>query len=1194
MKTNNRWMKALSIFIVISFIFQGVPAFAAGDDPTNEKMESLQPLVPATDSIDPNHVAVEVPVDPTAKFYTDPGLTEVKLKDNEYEYYGYKYDGERLRFKQPIKLIINDLINTFGFEFEQLIDLVSKGLIKFNWTDKRSITVSIDPSVKLPNDAVNLTDPLGSNDLPSQINYQFRIDIRLVLCVEGSVCNPKPSYQLVSANFMNDKGQLVEVKYQNNQIDNVKIYEPNKVDNPDLAVYCSHAPCGRLVKEIQYQYVIAVPIDGQGGGLIVTAKITYHDASQGDVASRDVDMINGRIRGVVEYNKDGKVIAKNTFEYRNLCQVSGGCHLFIDITRVDASGNPLSTVTVDFFANGRTLVTVTLSSGKVISRKWNNPSIEGVLNYARNQETRNLRRLIRWINNPNFNFDFNRDGKLTEEGDYQIFKWLMHNPLLLKHLTPEARRKLDLNHDGVVNPEDVIKFGELIKMLDWVNHPDFNFDFNQDGVLNVEDYILFKAFDGVDGDLPDLGKFLTPEARRKLDLNHDGVVNPEDVIKFGELIKQNERQIELVKQDLINTFGFGTKELEFYIEAGLIKFIRSKEDPLSLTVFIDPSVKLRDGAVNLTDPLGTNELPREINYQLGLSPLQVLCIEGSACGPIYQLESASFTLNGKFYDLSYIPRSEENLTPIGPIQPRPRPLYGDNRLHIVTVLSGEPCHGVVCPAVVIQIFKRIFIDYEVDLRIPPGYTGVKIKARIDYLDGSQGDVASRMVIFENGRIKEVHDFDREGKLMARSIWVDYRDFCDPNLEMACRLYYFEPYIRREDASGNLLSIVRVNESYWWEIKPILYESDHIIKFDVIKIVTVTLPDGTVVSQKMFDPTVEDILNFARKVEQENPIEKLRQELLDRVDEMIQDVQAQIVELETVLDQTVTQLKEDFVRLTASIKSIMEKLEAIMDEPGLSDETRKMISEYLEAMTKFLDPRYSEESFLQLVEHAIWERDFYYGAGIHSLKEGIELLADYQEKVKNAKTQEELEALADWIASLKIGPIFPKIEFTAPTKIAQVYLARGVKLYEMAKEEINQVQKPWDFVQILPDFGNGVGHETSTGTITHWGQTTKNGKNTGKQTVLTNADPTKIREGLFRTHNNFVEKLDPERYKEALLGGTLTKKKEPSRARAPVKIEIKREESNVKPFVPAVEAPKHTKPPVGGSVFAVVTTKKLLD
>src|SRR3989338_2956513 len=178
MKTNNRWMKALSIFIVISFIFQGVPAFAAGDDPTNEKMESLQPLVPATDSIDPNHVAVEVPVDPTAKFYTDLGLTEVKLKDNEYEYYGYKYDGERLRFKQPIKLIINDLINTFGFEFEQLIDLVSKGLIKFNWTDKRSITVSIDPSVKLPNDAVNLTDPLGSNDLPSQINYQFRIDIR--------------------------------------------------------------------------------------------------------------------------------------------------------------------------------------------------------------------------------------------------------------------------------------------------------------------------------------------------------------------------------------------------------------------------------------------------------------------------------------------------------------------------------------------------------------------------------------------------------------------------------------------------------------------------------------------------------------------------------------------------------------------------------------------------------------------------------------------------------------------------------------------------------------------------------------------------------------------------------------------------------------------------------------------------------
>jgi hypothetical protein len=153
------------------------------------------------------------------------------------------------------------------------------------------------------------------------------------------------------------------------------------------------------------------------------------------------------------------------------------------------------------------------------------------------------RQLVNWVNDPAFNFDFDRDGKLSEE-DYTLFKQFdgEDGDVLIAFLTPEAKKKLDLNRDGVVSPEDVLQFGEEIKLLAWVNDPAFNFDFDRDGKLTAEDYTLFKSFDGQEGDRLDLQGFLTPEAKRKLDLNRDGLVSPDDVVLFGNWIQLPEEK----------------------------------------------------------------------------------------------------------------------------------------------------------------------------------------------------------------------------------------------------------------------------------------------------------------------------------------------------------------------------------------------------------------------------------------------------------------------------------------------------------------------------------------------------------------------------------------------------------------------------------------------------------------------------
>jgi hypothetical protein len=278
--------------------------------------------------------------------------------------------------------------------------------------------------------------------------------------------------------------------------------------------------------------------------------------------------------------------------------------------------------------------------------------------------------------------------------------------------------------------------------------------------------------------------------------------------------------------------------------------------------------------------------------------------------------------------------------------------------------------------------------------------------------------------------------------------------------------YFEPYIRREDANGNLLSTVRINNYYWWEIIPILYESvepDRIspIRYDLLKIVTVTLPDGTAVSQKFIDPTIEDILNFARKVEQENPLEKLRQELLDKVDSTIKYVEAEIAELEARLKEVEARLaeeneaiKNEALDLLESIEQIIESLRAIMDDERLSDDLRQMIAVYVARTQHYL----SDDNFQNQVDIFIKSRSWEIGYLQHKIElrnQFIKDFAGYMEQVKAAKTVEELQRLADNFPQFFEPEVMPPY-FVDPLPEARADLAQGQNLLAKAREEIGNV------------------------------------------------------------------------------------------------------------------------------------------
>jgi hypothetical protein len=193
MKTNKSWVKTISIFIALAFFLQGVPAFGAEGGRTDISSESLRlsvkPAVPLTDA-QPAPVEIVAPVDPTTAHFVESPLelpiVEPPLKlPNKEEIYKERIEFWKYRHtivnQEQVALVKNDLIQTFGFSEKELEAWIAKGLIRFYQTGKTTLAVSIHPSVRLDRNAVNLTDPLGSNDLPLLIKYEFSHPKQVVL-----------------------------------------------------------------------------------------------------------------------------------------------------------------------------------------------------------------------------------------------------------------------------------------------------------------------------------------------------------------------------------------------------------------------------------------------------------------------------------------------------------------------------------------------------------------------------------------------------------------------------------------------------------------------------------------------------------------------------------------------------------------------------------------------------------------------------------------------------------------------------------------------------------------------------------------------------------------------------------------------------------------------------------------------------
>lgn len=60
------------------------------------------------------------------------------------------------------------------------------------------------------------------------------------------------------------------------------------------------------------------------------------------------------------------------------------------------------------------------------------------------------------------NGDINRDGKIDHQ-DLELLRTLVRNASLFENLSSEQKALLDLNHDGVLNYDDVIQLIELIQ-----------------------------------------------------------------------------------------------------------------------------------------------------------------------------------------------------------------------------------------------------------------------------------------------------------------------------------------------------------------------------------------------------------------------------------------------------------------------------------------------------------------------------------------------------------------------------------------------------------------------------------------------------------------------------------------------------------------------------------------------------------
>src|SRR3989338_3730616 len=327
----------------------------------NEALANYQAMVAAAQTADElNQLADEFPMPEMVAEEPLPPEVEnplPKASDKLAEGYALRSKAEEeIQTYQPIVPIVKDLAENFGLGLNQVNEYIDQGLIQITVKGTQA-TVTIDSSVNLPAWAVNLTDPLGPNKLPSEIHYTlgtFTVECDTAPCPGEGL-----HYYVTSGSFYIGEDYYVELQYfdnASNSISEESRLKSVKIYDGDPYLVCIMAPCptGKLVKEISYW---AHDPD---------LTIVYHDGSQGDVASRDVTLQKDlnlpemeddgqhHIQTVIDLDKDEKVISKSELRYGYVVTgyrdeygmlIGFGPLILRSITRTDADGNPLYEIT---------------------------------------------------------------------------------------------------------------------------------------------------------------------------------------------------------------------------------------------------------------------------------------------------------------------------------------------------------------------------------------------------------------------------------------------------------------------------------------------------------------------------------------------------------------------------------------------------------------------------------------------------------------------------------------------------------------------------------------------------------------------------------------------------------------------------------------------------------------------------------
>ncbi len=575
------------------------------------------------------------------------------------------------------------LVNTFGFEQAALEQWIKDGKIVISVDlETLTATVAIDPSVTLPAGATNLVDPLGLTTLPQTITYQYAVAQSFQeVCKLGGSCEYPKYYYLQSAHFQSEV-----LSYDLSYVPEGAATIPEAPFVGDNFVHLTqiYNEEQELVKDVKYLYIgnPGGTIINNGGGSpiaiqshqqLVSATITYQNPTDG-IASREVaygpsGMVvslgdaQSQILSVTDKDTAGDVIATSRFVYLTEhvqinCAPGANCVqppdriIFAGISRTDASGNPLSEITI----NGA-IAHMTLPDGRAKEVEF--ASLEQLLDEARkfeqelppavDQLLQQLRTQNPWwdikatlilnsnppqyqvtvsapdgsimpkptlqVVNPDgtitwhsmgllqgvsatfpegglmgMNFIVAQDGRLVElqsaaymgrqDIDFKLLldamrqmpylngrlpalpppgsEWLMDASCItsmmkavvtsidatgvIRFTLGDTNYKAYRDANGQVRLEEDLS-AEDQELLEFVNSPNFNFDFNRDGQRDLVDLMLFSRFDGVDQD--DLLRFVSNEAKLKLDLNQDDMVDPTDVLRFGEMLQQIETAREL-------------------------------------------------------------------------------------------------------------------------------------------------------------------------------------------------------------------------------------------------------------------------------------------------------------------------------------------------------------------------------------------------------------------------------------------------------------------------------------------------------------------------------------------------------------------------------------------------------------------------------------------------------------------------